>query len=286
MKIIEGIKSGSPEWHAFRSKHITATDIPVIMGVSPYKTPAQLFEEKVYGINVTQLSDNLIAKARAIETELLNKYEKDYSVVLRRDVLATDDEGTFSATFDGLDGNFPIECKYVSKDKFDAISQGEMLPEHMWQMAAQVFVANTDSGFYLFSDGLRYGGRHIVVDPSMIEKLLEAGIAFREMINSGTPPEPTDRDWVNAEDSELAVLKELVIERKSIEDRIDELKETLSERYKEASRIRGRGVTLTRQVAKGNINYKAVPELEGVDLERYRGKARVSVVLRLQGEKL
>ena len=36
----------SPEWFALRKDAITATDIAVISGLSPYKTPFRLFAEK------------------------------------------------------------------------------------------------------------------------------------------------------------------------------------------------------------------------------------------------
>lgn len=39
----------------------------------------------------------------------------------------------------------------------------------------------------------------------------------------------------------------------------------------------GAGVTVTRYWKAGSIDYKKVVELQGVDLERYRGKAREEV---------
>ena len=45
MKIIP-IEQQSPEWFEWRKTGITASDMPIIMGVSPYKTPWQLWAEK------------------------------------------------------------------------------------------------------------------------------------------------------------------------------------------------------------------------------------------------
>ena len=39
----------------------------------------------------------------------------------------------------------------------------------------------------------------------------------------------------------------------------------------EGEKVRGAGVTLVKSVRQGNVNYKAIPELAGVDLEKYRG---------------
>jgi len=37
----------SPEWFALRADGITATDVSVIAGLNPYKTPYQLWAEKL-----------------------------------------------------------------------------------------------------------------------------------------------------------------------------------------------------------------------------------------------
>jgi len=40
---------------------------------------------------------------------------------------------------------------------------------------------------------------------------------------------------------------------------------------------RGFGVTVTRYLKVGSVDYKRVPQLDGVDLEPYRGAAREEV---------
>lgn len=40
---------GSPEWHAHRSTHFNASDAPVMLGLSPYKTRTQLLHEMATG---------------------------------------------------------------------------------------------------------------------------------------------------------------------------------------------------------------------------------------------
>ena len=39
----------------------------------------------------------------------------------------------------------------------------------------------------------------------------------------------------------------------------------------------GAGVSVTRFWKQGNVNYKVIPELKGVDLDDFRGKAREEV---------
>ena len=55
MKIVNLVQ-GSPEWHAHRATHFNASDAPAMLGVSPYKTRAQLVRE--YATGVTADVDN------------------------------------------------------------------------------------------------------------------------------------------------------------------------------------------------------------------------------------
>ncbi len=47
--IIIDLIQGSKEWHNFRRLHIGASDASSIMGLNPWVTPQQLWEEKVFG---------------------------------------------------------------------------------------------------------------------------------------------------------------------------------------------------------------------------------------------
>ena len=57
MKTVD-LNQRSPEWLQWRSQGITASDIPIILGLSPYKTPWQLWAEKVGRINAPDISNN------------------------------------------------------------------------------------------------------------------------------------------------------------------------------------------------------------------------------------
>ncbi|AVQ84260.1 endonuclease [Variovorax sp. PMC12] len=46
---IVNLKQGTPEWHAHRAGHRNASDAPVMMGVSPYKTRDELVREAATG---------------------------------------------------------------------------------------------------------------------------------------------------------------------------------------------------------------------------------------------
>jgi len=99
--IIHKLIQGTPEWHAFRAEHFTASDAPAMMGVSKYKTRAQLLHEKATGITqdidaaTQRLFDNghrFEALARPLAEAIIG--DDLYPVV--------GSDGNLAASFDGL----------------------------------------------------------------------------------------------------------------------------------------------------------------------------------------
>jgi putative phage-type endonuclease len=108
---------GSPEWHAHRATARNASDTPVVLGVSPYRTRAQLLDERKFGIKPEisasqqrRFDDGhaFEAKARAIAEEIIG--EDLYPV--------TGVNGPWSASFDGLNlaEDLPWEHKTLNDD--------------------------------------------------------------------------------------------------------------------------------------------------------------------------
>ena len=74
MKIVGELKQNTPEWHQFRSEGIGASEANIIMGASKFKTPRELWFDKVYGQRkeekeynfITEKGHKLEAKARPL----------------------------------------------------------------------------------------------------------------------------------------------------------------------------------------------------------------------------
>ncbi len=50
------LEQGSDQWLAWRKSKLTATDIPVVLGSNPFKTPLELWEEKLGFKEATKLN--------------------------------------------------------------------------------------------------------------------------------------------------------------------------------------------------------------------------------------
>lgn len=76
------LAQGSPEWIEARRSLVTSTDVPVLLGLSPYKSEAQLAREKDGG---EQTEQTLVMRVGlALEPLLATEYERVTSTKLRR----------------------------------------------------------------------------------------------------------------------------------------------------------------------------------------------------------
>ncbi len=111
------IVAGTPEWHANRSNYRNASDAPVVLGCSPYKTRTQFLDEKTSGIaqehdagTQARFADGhrFEALARTIGEEIL---DDDLAPVVGS-------VGSISASFDGLNlmGKKPWEHKSLNNE--------------------------------------------------------------------------------------------------------------------------------------------------------------------------
>lgn len=100
MKIVN-LTQGTPEWHAHRAAHFNASDAPAMMGVSPYKTRAQLLRE--YATGITPEVD-AATQRRFDEGHRLEAQARPYAENIIGEELypCVGVNGRLSASFDGL----------------------------------------------------------------------------------------------------------------------------------------------------------------------------------------
>ncbi len=76
------LRQGSAEWLEARRSLVTSTDVPVILGLSPYKSEAQLAREKLEGIETPKSLQMEIGTA--LEPVISAEYERRTGTTLRR----------------------------------------------------------------------------------------------------------------------------------------------------------------------------------------------------------
>jgi hypothetical protein len=103
---------------------------------------------------------------------------------------------------------------------------------------------------------------------------------FQQYLDSDTPPPLTDDDTVVRNDAAWSKAAQAYAQAKQEADafaeRVDVARQALLA-LATHPKEQGSGVTVTRYWKQGNVDYKKVPALQGLDLTQWRGKGREEV---------
>jgi len=279
-KIVKVVQ-GSPDWHAHRATYRNASETPAVLGVSPWVTPYQLWLQRSGRAQVEVTKPML--HGTQLEPLAREAYEKLTGHVMQPLVLV---HGDYSASLDGitLDGGLILEIKSPFKGRdselWKAASEG-VIPEHYrWQIETQLMVSGAElAHLYVFDgqEGILVEQRPVKADWARIEDGWEG---FMRFIAEDLPPPLTDRDTLIRDDevwqAAAKAYLQLKAEAEAATARLDEAKSQLVGLSSHSSE-KGAGVQVTRFWKAGSVDYKKVPELAGVELEKYRGPLREEV---------
>ena len=155
--IILDLAPGTPEWHAHRATSRNASDAPAMMGCSPYKTRQQLIAERATGAAEPEHDSHTLARfarGHEIEAAMRPVAERMIGDDLYQ-IIATDDDGYLSASYDGLtmDGQHAWECKSWNADKREQMDIGDVPVADFWQCVQQLYISGATELLYMISDG-------------------------------------------------------------------------------------------------------------------------------------
>lgn len=150
------ILQGSPEWHDHRAQHFNASDAPAMLGVSPYKSRAQLVREIATGVTPDHDPATLQRFADGHRYEAL---ARPLAEALIGDELfpCVGIDGKYSASFDGLTltEDTAFEHKSLNSDLRGLLAtrvDGSILPEHYRvQMEQQCMVSGAERVLFMAS---------------------------------------------------------------------------------------------------------------------------------------
>lgn len=270
------MKQNTQEWLDFRRNKIGASDAAAIMGLSPWRTRYQLWEEKVYGKEQTQTG--AMKRGSYYEEEARSEFEKMTGLSVKPKVIVSDERDWQMASLDGIsfDGTVFTEIKVPNKEIHELAKNGVIADYYNIQMQHQYATSSKlEKGLYFSYLPDQKEGILVEVkrDDLLIEQMLEEEEKFYELMLSKTPPPLSERDYSFKDDanwndmaSEWLELSRYI---KSLEEREEELRKQLI-LSAAGQNAKGAGIRVTRSFYKGLVDYKSIPELMGVDLEKYR----------------
>ena len=275
------LSQGSPEWHAYRQSRRNASESAAVLGLSPWMTPYQLWLVKT-GRCETRVTQ---AMQRGTDLEPLARaaYEEQTGLVMQPLVLEADG---YSASLDGmtLEGDLVLEIKCplrgTRSDLWQDVQSGQVPAYYGIQVQHQLMVSGADLAHLWVFDGSKGILHAIERDADAMERIQAGWDAFEQYLTADTPPPLSvadtavrnDQAWADAAAAYTLAKREADAQAERLEAARQALV-ALAQHPKE----QGAGVSVTRFWKQGNVDYKKVPQLQGLDLSPYRGKARQEV---------
>jgi len=278
------IKQGSQEWYELRRKHIGASDSASILGISPWKTRYQLWQEKL-GLYETKENDAM-RRGKALENEARDFFSSLLDEYFVDDVKT---KGIFLASLDGinLDKTMAVEIKCPNLKRVEIFADTSEIPGYYYsQLQHQMYVYDLDSIWYgEYHPELKVNPIEVERNDDFLRNYIEKAEEFWKFVITGVPPEMSDKDCVIKEDIRWqTIAQELRICKSKLDQLIHEeevLKEALINLAGDQN-SKGSGVSVTKTKKIGSIKYNEIPELDGVDLEKYRKEESVYWTVRLE----
>lgn len=157
-RITHNFTQGTSQWHEHRSTHFGASDAPAMMGISKYRSRADLIREKATGIAPTISDDKqrLFDRGHAAEAKIRPVIERLISDELYPVTMSADLDGLpLSASLDGLtmDGGTILECKLWSEPLAAQVRARELEPHYTAQLEHQLLVSGAERVIFATGDG-------------------------------------------------------------------------------------------------------------------------------------
>lgn len=270
---INTLEQNTPEWLEFRRTKIGASDTPIILNISPFKTPLQLWKQKL-GFLENETSF-MMQRGHDLENQARIKFCQLKLKKFTPKVMVHPEYHWMMASFDGIsdDGTEIVEIKCPGKEAHLCAVNGQVPDYYMPQLQHQMIVAGVKSAYYYSYDGQDGVVLKVEYDSQLAASILMKTYIFHQKLINFEMPEFTDRDYHFVDnpqfDSTATLLKEVKAEQKRLEAQETLLKDSLLEMCNGKS-SKSDLIRIKHCTRKGSIDYSAIPELLNIDLEKYR----------------
>ena len=279
MKIID-IEQGTPEWLAWRKTIITATEASAIMGSNPWVTPYKAWQRKL-GLIPEQVSNEKMEKGKRLEPLARAQYIKETGIDVKPCCVQSTEYNFLGASLDGITpaGNV-LEIKCGGLDLHNMAMHGFIPEYYQDQIQHQLLVTGALQGFYYSYFEGNGIGLEISPDPKWVVKYLEKAREWWRCIAMYEAPPMVNKDYrdmnSNFNWSTIADEYKKIDEKiKDLEGEKIALRQALVNMCEDQSCL-GEGIKVMKMVSKGRVDYDRVPELKGIDLDKYRKEPAAS----------
>lgn len=222
------MEQNTTDWLKFRKDKLGASDTPIILGVSPYKTPYELWLEKTNRVDVNQETNYAIEAGNRLEPQARARFELKYDLDFKPVVLVSKSHEYMMASLDGWneESRAVLEIKIPGKDVFNLAKKNLVHEKYYPQVQSQLFVSQgLECHFFCChyeksKDAMKIVDDALAIvkpDLSYLDQLLLPKVEeFWKFIQNDIPPPLMDRDCLFIEDEKtveiFAALKRAKLE--------------------------------------------------------------------------
>jgi len=271
---MSALVQNTAEWLEMRKNKIGSSDAPVIMGVSPWRTPYQLWLDKLSSEQADKTPQ--MQRGHDLEEKARQEFESMTGLIVVPCVVQHPDYEWMIASLDGMDFEQKniVEIKCPGHEDH-ALALRDKIPDKYYpQLQHQIEVTGLEKVSYFSYDGVAGKVVDVYRDEKFIALMLDLEKQFWYCMQTMESPRLMERDYIQKDDelwlAATAEWKRLHRQAAEIKAKEEELRETLIA-LSGRKNVCGGGVKLARIIRKGSVDYKAIPQLQEVDLELYRG---------------
>lgn len=220
------------EWLTWRKAGIGSSDASIIMGVSPWKTELELFNEKISN-DIKEESSYIMDRGNEFEPKVRAMFELMHGRQYAPALCVSEECPFLRASLDGrnVETNTIIEIKLSGRADWDLAKNDKVPDKYMPQVQHQLMVSGATHCYfvsYLYTKGDSGVSAEkmavVTVHPDMtyISKLLEKEIKFWECVTNKSPPTIGSGDF-----KEVSDLKKLAASWKRANKKLDTISEEI-----------------------------------------------------------
>jgi putative phage-type endonuclease len=269
---------------AERMEFVGASEAPVIMGVSPWKTINELWEEKL-GLRIPPPTNHAQQRGLDLEEEARAAFQEMSTLSTEPIVIYHPTIPFMRASLDGMDAeqSMILEIKCPGKVDHELAKKGlipsKYFPQLMHQLACAEQYGIEWVHYFSYLPGDEKESVHLIVPKDnayikeMIAKEKEFWNCVETLVAPKSPiPEINNEDWKEILDKYLDLKSRRWAQEVLVENLKAEEEQTLAQlvRLTNGQEVRGFGFILGQNTRKGQVDYGKVPHLKDVDLEQYR----------------
>jgi len=269
------MEQGTKEWYSYRREHIGSSDIAAVLGLSPWKTPYQLWLEKT-GRKEESEPNSAMIRGKVLEPKARQVYIDFTGNIIIPNICTSPKWSVAMASLDGIseDGSLIVEIKCPSLNVFNLSLEKVIPPHYLAQIQWQLWVTGAKEAHYFcyLEEGF---SNNVIVKPDLHyqEEIVSQAKEFWKLVEGDIPPEILDKDFLMIEDKEANVLARKWIELKEKEEQAKEAKKALEKRLLDLSDdgnciFPEANVKISRYYRKGAINYSKACKLLDIDLDK------------------